>query len=53
MTTYKITSDAGTVTLIRAGSRTEAIELYRKETGASEEFVRAHCVVRRGYGLDK
>ena len=46
--TFKITSDAGTVTLIRAESRTEAIEKYRKQTGTNADYVRQHCTVRRG-----
>lgn len=47
MACFQITSDAGTVTHMRAENRTEAIKTYCAQTGTSADYVKALCVVRR------
>lgn len=47
MSRYAITADAGSTHVIRAESRAEAIRIYRALTGAPEDYIKNHCVIRR------
>lgn len=45
---FKIIDDNGDITHMFAKSRSEAIAIYCREKGCSEEYVRTHCIVRKG-----
>lgn len=49
MNNVEIIDDNGTITYICAETRTEAIEIYCREKGCPEEYVKKHCIVKKAY----
>ena len=45
---FKIIDDNGDITHMFAKSRSEAIKLYCGLKGCSEEYIKKHCIVKRG-----
>lgn len=50
---FKIIDDNGDITHMFAKSRSEAIKLYCDLKGCSEEYIKNHCIVKRGDNNDK
>lgn len=46
MKTYKFVFDNGTIVLIDAKSRKEAINIYCETRGMDKSYLQKHCVVR-------
>lgn len=46
MKTYKFVFDNGTIVLIDAKSRKEAISIYCETRGMDKSYLQKHCVVR-------
>ena len=44
---FKFCFDSGRISYISAGSRKEAIEIFSKENGMSEEWKKKHCVIKK------
>lgn len=43
---FQFVADNGDISYICAKCRTDAIEIYCKEKGCPEEYVKKHCVIR-------
>ena len=43
---FKIISDAGVTTYICASCRTEAIEIYQKQTGVPIDYIKENCLIK-------
>lgn len=53
MNDYRFVCDNGSVSVIRASTRRQAIALYCAAEGCSVEWVKEHCVVRIGTGKER
>ena len=46
---FKIIADSGVITYIYAKCRKEAIEIYCREKGCSEDYVKNHCIIKKDF----